>query len=211
MLEVSRDTDVYTARDEHVGSIDRIILDPLSGKATHVVVRKGLFLPEDKLIRTEDIATATTERINLRQDVVVDELVPFIEQYYVPVDDEAASSLRLEDAVFHSTWYGPIGISTPVYEDTVRTVTERNIPDRLTALEAGAPVFASDRHELGHLDSVYLTDAGMPTHFVVRSGGLRPERRAVPVSWVEDIAEDVISLGATQHMVEAIPPLRPGE
>ena len=157
MLEVTQDTNVYTARDEHVGSVDRIVIDPVTRRLSHVVVRKGRFFPEDKLIRMEDIATATPERINLRQDVALDDLLPFIEQHYVPLD-EVDRPARLIDgrAGFVSTWYGPLGVAAPMHADTLLAVSERNIPDRLTALQPGVRVFASNHEVVGRLVPVLL-------------------------------------------------------
>ncbi|MEA2025109.1 MAG: PRC-barrel domain-containing protein [Chloroflexota bacterium] len=212
MLEVTRDTDVFTARDEHVGKVDRIIIDALTRDVTHIVVCKGIFFPEDKLISTEDIVTATEERINLGQDVDLDQLQPFIEYHYVPLDEADKAGIAIEDAAFFSsTWYGPYGISSPMYEATMRTVTERNIPDRTTALEAGATVFTKDFQDVGRLEQVLMTDTGVPTHIVIEKGGLISERRAVPMNWIEDIAENAMRLGVNEHTVESIEPLESGE
>ena len=213
MLEVTQETDVYTARDEHVGSVDRIVIDPVSGRVSHVVVRKGLFFPEDKLIQMEDISTATPERINLRQGVVADELLPFVEQHYVPFDEadieEADRPARLIDGGtgFVSTWYGPLGVAAPMHESTLLAVSERNIPDRLTALQAGVPVFSSDRQVVGRLDRVITTNDGHPTHFVIEAEGLSSDRLAVPIGWVDDITEEAVALAATARAIEALLPL----
>ena len=213
MLEVTQETDVYTARDEHVGSVDRIVIDPASGRLSHVVIRKGLFFPEDKLIRMEDISTATPERINLRQEVVAEDLLPFVEQHYVPFEeaavDEGIRPARLIDggAGFVSTWYGPLGVSAPMLESTLLSMKERNIPDRLTALPVGVPVFSSDHQVVGRLERVVTTDDGLPTHFVIEAEGLSSDRRAVPVGWVEDISEEAVALVASASSVEAILPL----
>jgi len=212
MLEVTNDTDVYTARDEHVGSVDRIVMDPATQRMTHVVVRKGLFLPEDKLIAVEDISTATPQRVNLRQDVSPDDLLPFVEQHYVPLDE--ADRLPEPDGEYRGmalAWYGPVGDTAPLPPETVTAVNERNIPDRLAAVEVGIPVFASDREDVGRLDRVITDDSGFPSYIVVNDGGLRPESRAVPIAWVEDIAENVILLAARSRMVRAIPPLGPDQ
>ena len=44
---------------------------------------------------------------------------------------------------------GPVGEVMPAAGAEFIAVHERNIPDHLTALEAGVPVFASDRHASG--------------------------------------------------------------
>jgi hypothetical protein len=213
MLEVTQKTDVYTARDERVGSVDRIVIDPVSGRLSHVVVRKGVFFPEDKLIRMEDISTATPERINLRQGLDPDELLPFVEQHYFPFEradlDGSEQPARLIDggAGFVSTWYGPVGVAAPMHEDALLALNERNIPDRLAALQAGLPVLSSDHHVVGRLERVVTTNEGLPTHFVIEAEGLSSDRRAVPVGWVEDISEEALGLAASASSIEAIRPL----
>jgi len=208
MLEVTRDTDVYTASDEHVGSVDRIVLDPVTRRMSHVVVRKGLFFPEDKLIAVEDVSSATPERINLRQGLVADELQPFVEQHYVPLDD-ADQPAGVIDAAggFVAAWYGPPGIAAPVREAAMLTVHQRNIPEHLMTLDAGVPVFATDHQVLGRLERIITTNDGLPTHLVVEADGLSADRRAIPIGWVKDITEDAIVLAATTRMVAAIVPL----
>ena len=90
-------------------------------------------------------------------------------------------------------------------------VRQRTIPDRLTALETGVPVFSSDRHDVGRLDRIVTSDQGQPTHVVVEAGRLMAERRALPMAWVAEIAEDAIALDVTREAVEAVLPLDPRE
>ncbi len=212
MLDITNDTDVYTAGDRHVGTVGRIILDPSTRTVSHVVVRKGILFTEDRLVPIADIATATPQRINLRQEVGLDDLSPFIEQYYVPLDeaDRAAGSDGRGVRVA-MPWSGPLGETMPVAGAELVPVRERTISDRLTALEAGVPVFASDRHEIGRLDRIVTTDQGQPSHIVVEDGGLLRHRRAIPIDRVQDIAENVIVLDTTHDEVDAIPVLDRGE
>ncbi|MEX1295726.1 MAG: PRC-barrel domain-containing protein [Candidatus Limnocylindrales bacterium] len=212
MLEVTKNTDVYTADDRHVGSVDRIVLDPVTQQLTHVVVRKGIFFPEDKLIHFEDISTATPERINLRQGVDAAQLDPFVEHHFVTVDEtDLPEGDLVYDPGFVSAWYGPIGVAPPMHRDALLSVSERNIPDRLLALEAGSPVLSSDHEVVGHLERVLATDDGRPTHLVIEDDGLSLDRRAMPIGWVGEITEEGIALGVTAHMVEAVVPLGPDE
>ena len=212
MLDISYNTGVYTARDEQVGTVDRIVLDPGTRTVSHVVVRKGVFFPEDKLVPIGDIATATPERINLRQEATLDGFLPFVERYYVPIDEMDHPAGPLDQRVrFAMPLSGPVGETMPTPQPELVPVRERNISDRLTALEAGAPVFASDRHDVGRLARIVTTSQGQPTHIVVEGGGLIPDRRAVPIERVLDIDENVVMLDATRDTFEAIAPLDPDD
>ena len=76
-LTINEGTGVYTADDTHVGSIDRVVVDPLTLELTHIVVSKGLLLPEDRVLPIGAIATATEQRINLKADIALDDLPQF--------------------------------------------------------------------------------------------------------------------------------------
>jgi uncharacterized protein YrrD len=212
MLDIATNTGVYTARDEQVGTVDRIVLDPSTRAVSHVVVRKGIFFPEDKLVPIGDIATATPERINLRQEVSMDDLPPFVEQYYVPLDERDRPPGPPDQAVrFAMPLSGPVGETMPTPRPELVPVRERNISERLTALEAGAPVFATGHEAVGRLERIVTTGQGQPSHIVVEEGGLSPDRRTVPIEWVLGIAEDAVLLDATREMIETIAPLDPDE
>jgi sporulation protein YlmC with PRC-barrel domain len=212
MLDISNDTNVYTARDEHVGSVDRIVLDPETRAVSHVVVAKGVFFREDRLVPIGDIATATAERINLRQEVKLDDLQPFAESYYEPLPDEdrpaglGAQGLRLSLPMS-----GPVGEVMPAVDAELVPVNRRNIPDRLTTVDAGAVVLAADDQEVGRLERILTSEEGQPTHIVIEDRGLSPDLRALPIAWVADITERSISLAATREDVEAVPPSDPNE
>lgn len=205
MLQVNENAPVFTARDEHVGKVDRIVVDPLTRTVTHIVVRKGIFFPEDKVIAIDDIVTATEERINLSTQVDAESFPPFVDHHYVTLDEH----IQAEGISSHATslpaiWYGPLGIMTPVYESAMRTITERNIPERAAALEPGTAVLARGRRDLGRLEEIITTNNGTVTHIVVAEAGLHRTRRALPVNWIESISEAEILLGTTENMVKSI-------
>jgi uncharacterized protein YrrD len=211
MFELTANTSVYSAHDEHVGKIDYIVMDPLTTTVTHFVVRKGVFFPEDKVIPVGAIATATAERVNLRQDVDPEEFLPFLEFHYVPIGTVEQAADAPGPSPIPVAWYGPHGIMTPMYDSTMRTVIERNIPERALALEPGTPVYAKDRSIVGELDEVVLTDTGVATHVVLVEDGFNPIRRAIPIAWIDAISETEIRLGTTRRMVESIDPYNPAD
>lgn len=212
MLDITNDTGVYTAHDEHVGTVGRIVLDPRTRAISHVVVRKGILFHEDRLVAIGDIATATAERINLRQDVAADDLHPFVEERYVPLADADRPAGPQDKGIrFAMPLSGPVGEAMPSLDAELVPVRERTIPDRLTALETGVPVLASDHHDVGRLERIVTSAQGQPTHIVVEDGGLMPERRALPMEWVSEIAENAIALDVGRDAVEALTPLGPDD
>jgi len=205
MLEITEHAKVFTAHGEYVGKVDRIVIDPITRMVSHIVVHKGVLLPEDKVISIEGIATATEERIHLARGSHPNEFPSFIEQHYVKLDDEDHDGdPGTEDVRTPFVWYGPYGMASSMYESSMRVVTERNIPERAVALESGACICVVGRAEIGELDEVITTEAGLATHIVVTMSDPSLDRKAIPMHWVDEIAANEIHLGATQWMIDAI-------
>ena len=79
-------TSVYTFDGQDVGRVDRVVLNPKTKEVTHLVVRKGLLFAEDKIIPLHLIATATEDRVSLREGAgELDDLPPFEEIHYIPL------------------------------------------------------------------------------------------------------------------------------
>ena len=205
MLEITEHTKVFTAHDEYVGKVDRIVIDPLTRKVSHIVVHKGVLLPEDKVIAVGRIATATEERINLARGSHPDEMPAFVEQHYVELDEaDQDPEGQSGAATAPFVWYGPYGMVSTMYESSMRLVTKRNIPERAVALESDISVCALGRDEIGRFDEVITTDAGLATHIIVTMSDSTLDRKAIPMHWVDNITENEIMLGVTSWMVDAI-------
>jgi hypothetical protein len=205
MLEITERTKVFTAHGEYVGRVDRIVIDPITRMVSHIVVHKRVLLPEDKVIPVDGIATATEERVHLARGSHPDEFPSFIEQHYVELDEEDGDGSEPVGPIKPPfVWYGPYGMASAMYESSMRVVTARNIPERAVALEPDACVCALGRGVVGKLDEVITTDAGLATHIVVTMSDPGLDRKAIPMHWVDDIAENEIHLGVTQWMIDAI-------
>src|SRR5664279_1951569 len=98
-------TGVYSFEGQHVGHVGRVVLNPKTKEVTDIVVRKGFLFTEDKIVPLSLIATATEDRVTMREDAgKLDKLLPFEETHYIPVDE----------AESHSAAY-PIGMASAFY------------------------------------------------------------------------------------------------
>src|SRR5258708_33678638 len=133
---------VLTASGQDVGKIDRVVINPRTKAVTHVVVRKGLLLTEDKVVPIGAVASATPDRVVLFQSADnLDRFPPFEETHYVPVNSDAVG-------VDYQTGYArPLYISTDFIGET-----ERNIPENTVALKEGAEVISADGESVGTVE-----------------------------------------------------------
>src|SRR5260221_6938161 len=75
---------VFTADEQDVGTVDRVVIDPRDQEVSHIVVRKGRFLPEDKVVPIHLIASTSDDHIVLAaKPDRIDDLPPFKENHYI--------------------------------------------------------------------------------------------------------------------------------
>jgi uncharacterized protein YrrD len=83
-LELREGADVVTPGAEQVGTVNGFVLDPATNEVTHLVVKKGGLLSQDKILPFELVETATQDKVVLSEDIEnFDELPPFEETHYI--------------------------------------------------------------------------------------------------------------------------------
>jgi sporulation protein YlmC with PRC-barrel domain len=175
-----------------------VILNPITRRVTHVVVKPKGFLHIERLAPVDFVTESTPHKIQLRctlQELA--EMEPFIDVEFIPADHPYMAYAAEE----HMFW--PY---VHVREDAMLPIeTERIPPDEL-AIHRGAHVQATDGH-VGTVDE-FLVDlsGGHITHLVLREGHLWGQKDVtIPVSEIERIEEDTVYLKLDKHSVEKLP------
>ena len=205
---------VYTFDGKNVGRIDRIVLDPQTKDVTHLVVRKGFLLTEDKVVPVDLIGAATEKGVTLRAEVSDLEALPLFEEtHYVWATGNPSSKPPGDTGgnVDHPLYQYPAldGVPRIVMLDPPPppyvAETEQNIPAGTVALKEGAEVITADGKHVGTLEQV-LTDPELDqaTDLVIAQGLLVKERRRVPVKWVSEVKEDEIHLSVGSRTVDEL-------
>jgi uncharacterized protein YrrD len=190
---------VVTASGTTLGTVEGVIIDPLTKAVTHIVIRKGRILAQDKLIAYSLIDSATEDRITLREKSGDLEALPSFEvNHYVPLAPEDIG-IDYTTGLAHPLFGYP-----PVVWDSYST---RNIPNNTVALRKGARVISSDDKYMGDVEQVFTDPKGtQATHFVISKGLLLKERKLIPTTWVIDIAEDEVQLAVSGNLLERLSP-----
>jgi sporulation protein YlmC with PRC-barrel domain len=174
-----------------------VILNPVTRRVTHLVVKEADFPHAERLVPVELVVESTPHQIHLRCNH--DELarlerfteVKFI-QAEVPYEDYNWEEYRL--------W--PYMLP----EDEMVPIEIERIPPGELAVRRGADVRAKDGH-VGRVDEflVNVTD-GHITHLVLREGHLWGQKDVtIPISEIERIEEDTVHLKLDKASVEALP------
>lgn len=214
-MEFKQGTSVYTSHGEDVGGVDRVVLNPNTKQITHIVVRKGVLFPEDKIVPLSLIASADEDRVVLRRDAgELNDLPPFEETHYVPLDETEVNTTAYPTGMASPLyWYPPMGGWMGyagyrygyAYPPPYPTETEQNIPEGTVALKEGAKVVSADNQHVGNLKRIF-TEAqhNRATHFLLSDGFLFKEKKLVPVNWIREIQEDTIHLGVGAAIVDRL-------
>jgi len=208
---------VYTTDGKHVGSIKRVVIDPRSKEVTHLVVEKGLFFTEDKVVPISLIGPATADRVTLREDAGdLEKLPDFEESYFVSTEVPAGQPEEVPEqtavGIGSIYWYPPVDSSlTPgIYGGSTHPgyvkETVQNIPEGSVALKEGSRVISSDGEHVGDVERVF-TDASLDkvTHILISQGLILKEKKLVPVTWISSIGEEEVGLLVSSHFVENLP------
>ncbi len=213
-IEIKEGTSVFTSDGKEVGKINRFVLDPGTNEVTHVVVQKGWLLPEDKVVPTAMISTATDERVVLNQKVTdLDQLPPFEETHYLELTDAdlnptGPSRYRYAPAFY---WYPPSGfIGYPgfgtAYYGWPAVETTRNIPADTVPLKEGSAVVSSDDKQVGDVERLFVdAETNQATHFLISKGLLFKERKLIPAHWIKSVEEDKVRLTVPAGLLERLP------
>lgn len=200
-MQLKQDAYVFSADDQDVGHLARVVIDPRSNEVTHIVVRRGVFFTNDKVVPISLVASGLEDHVTLREAAQDLQALPDFEQtHYIPVNEEETTRLPLGQAP-SLYWYPPVGMPLPTY------VTEKteNIPQGTIALKEGAKVIAADGESVGTIEQI-LTDplADRVTHFLISQGVLFQERKLIPATWVKEVNEDEVRLAVGKQTLDEL-------
>jgi uncharacterized protein YrrD len=213
-MQFKQGANVSTYDGKNVGSVDRVVLNPKTKEVTHIVVRKGILFNEDKIVPLDLVATATEDKVTLRQDAAdLDKLPPFEEVHYIPLDESEMTTVAYPvgwASPFY--WYEPLGSSMTYanygagYHFPYRSETEQNIPEDTVALKEGARVISEDDQYVGNVKRVFTrSDNDRASHFLISEGLIFKDRKLVPTSWIHDIQEDEVHLNVNAATLKNLP------
>ncbi len=215
-MKFADETPVFTADEEKIGQIDRVVIDPSSWEVSHLVVEKGFFFPEDKVIPVSLVAEATEEQVLLSKTNENLNLEPFIETEFIPIETLDGTEDR-DVATYRRPYYSYPAIGTtaswgtgwfydPLFGTRTTEASERNVPDDAIALNEGAEVYSYDGEHVGEIESVYTTDEeNRITHFVISRGLLFEDYKLIPMFWVTKTEEEKVQLGVPSDTLRDLP------
>ena len=200
-MQFREGAEVFAADGTKLGAVERLVIDPSRETVTHLVVAKGMFFPQERVIPVEIVGEAGLETVVLKATVELDDLPEFEESYYVTLDVDSARRSYPASASAPLIWgyppYGAVPAMYPVYPANTVTEIVRNVPEGSRVIRAGSSVITSDGVDLGKVKEVDVSDDGDLRSFEVDPGWFQNEQ-TIPAHFIRTIDEDqiVLAVGA---------------
>lgn len=186
--------------DGPCGRSTYVILDPVTRRVTHLVVKERDLVHIERLVPISLVKESAPETIHLRcnQDKL-GRLEHFIETHFVPVDPAAIGDM-------YDAYQGQMMWPYVIPEDVTVPLEEERVPPGELAVHRGAQVHAIDGH-VGAVDEFMVEPgSGLITHLVLREGHLWGQRDVtIPVSGIDRIKDGDVFLKLDKASVEALP------
>ncbi len=198
-LMLNEGVDVVSADGNDLGTVDRLVIDPSAREVSHIVVSKGRFFAEERVVPVEWIWRADGNQVRLSEDADLESLPAFESEHYLPVDAVSTNRLYPTASGTPLVWGYPYGALAPGSMHGIgrmpRTIsrTTRNIPSGNVAVETGAEVRTADGTKVGVVAGVIVDEDGRLTSFTV-DGGWFKQDRVIPAHFVDRFDESEIRL-----------------
>jgi sporulation protein YlmC with PRC-barrel domain len=183
--------------DGPCGRSTYVVIDPVTEKVTHIVVRDHRFPHIEYLVPVELIVESTPNTIRLRcSGDELSTLDPFLETHYEEGDLDGLPYDRSE------YWLWPY--VTP--DDEAIPVEHERVPPGELAVRRGARVEATNGH-IGSVDEFLIDPAsGHITHLILREGHLWGQKDVtIPVSEIDKVEAGTVWLKLSKDEVQALP------
>jgi sporulation protein YlmC with PRC-barrel domain len=196
MLDIPIHAKVLCADGQTCGHTSYVVLNPVTETMTHVVVKRGVWPNDERLVPIELVTESALDHIRLscsRDKLAA--MDSFIETEFI----ESEVDQYLTDS-YVLTW--------PYRYSEMRRipVEHERVPIGELAVRRGARVEATDGN-IGHVDG-FLVDENSEhvTHLVLREGHLWGQKDVtIPVSEIARIEEDIVHLKLDKESIENLP------
>lgn len=201
--------------DDTFGELADVVIDPISKRLTHLVVRPRHQEGEASRLVPVELAEGGAEKSEISLRCTVDEVNRFeaVQEYaYLrlgefPVEDPDWD-VGVQD-VLAMPYYeaDPLG-SSPIYDANVGLTYDR-VPKGEVEIRRSSAVTSADGHDLGQVDGFIVDGDGQVTHFILERGHLWRRREVtIPIGAVAKVETDAVTLSLSKEGVGALPSVR---
>ncbi len=212
-MELRQHVGVFSADDHAIGHLERVVIDPKINEVTHLIVRHGLVVPEDKVLPITQVEVGTENGIVTQLTTAEFEQLPeFEETQFVSANEpklaraDPNDPVRNVPAIYWLPVY-PRSLLLPQFaEPSYRVETQLNIPAGTIAVKEGAWVISRDGKRTGKINEVLTaTESDRITHILIAHGLLITTKKLIPIDWIDVLSEDEVYLVVRSSTIDKLP------
>jgi len=210
-MKINLGAKVNTENNKSIGEIEQIVVDPADEEITHVVIKKGAFFTQDKLVPIGMVGMVNEGEIHLRaSEEEIEQLPDFETKFYVNYDDLKKIDNQEVGYAARLIMYPPAGVmgmpAGPRFFPPVVTRTEKNIAPHAVAIKEGADVIGLEGNKAGDVEEIIMDPRlDRVTYFVISKGMLFKERKLLPTTWVRNLKDGKIKLTVNEKIIQQLP------
>ena len=211
-IEIELGARLRSAQGDDLVVVRQFVVSPSTSDITHVIIEKGVFFPEDRVVPVDTMSHVEGGQVVLKADIDPSALPRFTPGDYAPVEDTG----RMAPAGTAIAWRYPTSLGAafpayPVYPIPPVDIAEAPVQHSLTraqlppgeVIDAKTPVVSIEGEDIGKVAEVEIDDQGHLSHLVVDLGLLNGER-VLPAHWVESIGSDAVRLAVATDALESL-------
>jgi sporulation protein YlmC with PRC-barrel domain len=201
--------------DDTFGELADVVIDPISKRLTHLVVRPRHQEGQASRHVSVELAEGGKEESEISLRCTVDEvnrLEPAQELAYLRLDEFPVEDpdwdVGIEDVLAMPYYAADPLDPNPTYDPNVGVTYDR-VPKGEVEIRRSSAVTSADGHDLGKVDGFLVDGEGQITHFILERGHLwgRPEV-TIPIGAVAKVETDAVTVSLSKDEVGALPSVR---
>lgn len=207
---------IRTSEGDDLGTVRQFVIRPSSAEVTHVLVEKGVFFTDDRVIPVEAIAEVEDDQVVLSDEVDPTQLPRFVRDHYAPLHDDTLERLDVPTGSY-LVWRHPTALVGPfpmypaypmpaAVDRGTRRPDDSETRDRLEESEVIGPraeVLSTKGEKVGKVSEVHVDDRGRLSHLVVDLGFLNGEK-VLPAHWIDSVDADGVRLAVGDRALETL-------
>lgn len=208
-IQFQKNATVMTANGHPLGSLHRIVVNPVSKVLAGIVVRTGSLLnPQEKVVPMDLIAKTTGEKVLLHSHPdTLESFEPFEERRLVDTNRNLEHHTDVENIPLVIVGKPDLGMTVlpPAPGEQFVTAMEKNIPAGTVAVKEGANIITAEGRYAGSMESVFADTVDTQiTHLLISNGLIAREKKVIPIHWVMTMDEDEIHLRVEKASIEEL-------
>jgi hypothetical protein len=192
-------------KNEDCGKLEKLVVDPETLEVTHLIVKNGLFRPEDRIVPLTVVDRAKGNYVMLAINDTGLEKYPAYRFFDINIEGHKNHQKIVgSSSVTHQSSLD--GFSSDHTYDSViqRQSVHNNVPENGEIIKRGTPVYGADK-KIGVIDHVIVEgETGELSHLVI-DRGLLSCSKVIPITQIEGLHEKKIIVNLAESEINKFP------